>query len=298
MNEYQKLPNFAEANGNTPPPIPNPASQHANESMPETSNSNYVGIDSGLQKHTDFSSPDIPAVPGAVIEIRNLSKKYGSLLALDNVNLNLAAGRVIGLMGPNGCGKTTMLKILSGLMLDFTGEVAICGMRVSEKTKGLISFLPDAPALPAGMRISTAFDMYQDFFKDFEREKAKDLLGHFQIDVNSKFRELSKGNKEKLQVVMTMSRNARIYILDEPLSGVDPASRQVILDGIIRGYRPDALMLLSTHLIQDVEYVVDEAIFMQNGKIALHGNADEIRQRSGKSLDATFREMFACLVNW
>lgn len=229
-----------------------------------------------------------------VVHIRGLHKSYGSRPALDDVDLDLRAGRIVGLMGQNGCGKTTLMKVMAGLLSDYRGIVEICGLAPGLEAKRLLAFLPDSSMISPELTASDAINLFADFFDNFDREKALEMLRFFDLEEDLKVRRMSKGMAEKLQIALVMSRNARVYLLDEPISGVDPAARSVILDGVIRGFNEDSLMVISTHLIQDIESVVDEAVFMNSGKIALHRDADEIREVDGKSIDGLFREMFAC----
>ncbi|MDO5720904.1 MAG: ABC transporter ATP-binding protein [Actinomycetaceae bacterium] len=229
-----------------------------------------------------------------VVHVRGLYKSYGSRPALDGVDLDLQAGRIVGLMGQNGCGKTTLMKVMAGLLSDYRGTVQICGLAPGLEAKKLLAFLPDSSMISPELTASGAINLFADFFDGFDREKALEMLRFFDLEEDLKVRRMSKGMAEKLQIALVMSRNVRVYLLDEPISGVDPAARSVILDGVIRSFNEDSLMVISTHLIQDIESVVDEAVFMNSGKIALHRDADEIREVDGKSIDGLFREMFAC----
>ncbi|MDO5746619.1 MAG: ABC transporter ATP-binding protein [Actinomycetaceae bacterium] len=229
-----------------------------------------------------------------IVRINNLVKFYGSRPALQNLNLNLTDGKVVGLMGENGCGKTTLLKILAGIMCDYSGIVEIVGHKPGVESKQQVAFLPDESHLPDAITARSAIALYSDFFTDFDAHKALEMLNYFGLEPSQRYKEMSKGMREKLQIALTMARSAKVYLLDEPISGVDPASRSVIMDGIIKGFSQGALMLVSTHLIQDIETVVDEAVFMYHGQVVMHRQADEIRENEGKSLDRLFREMFAC----
>ena len=223
-----------------------------------------------------------------------LTKNYGSLRALDSVDLSIEPGRIVGLLGPNGSGKTTLIKIASRLLVPSAGKLEICGMEPSEKTKALVSYLPDRDYLPGWMKVSELVDMYGDFFADFDRERAQKMMDSLNLDGKMLLRKLSKGNKEKVQLILTMSRRAKLYLLDEPIAGVDPAARDYILDTILSNYDEEAVVLISTHLISDVEKVLDEAIFLKQGKVVLHKPVDDVRQETGMSLDGYFREVFKC----
>ena len=223
-----------------------------------------------------------------------LSKSYGSVRALDNIDLHLEEGRIIGLLGPNGSGKTTLIKLASRLLVPTEGEVRICGELPSPATKAMVSYLPDRNYLPDWMKAGELLDMYEDFFADFDRKRATDMMEALGIDLDMQLKKMSKGTKEKVQLILTMSRHAKLYLLDEPIAGVDPAARDFILRTIISNYDENATVLISTHLIADVESVLDEAIFLKEGKIVLHQSVDELRDTTGKSVDEYFREVFKC----
>ncbi len=223
-----------------------------------------------------------------------LCKYYGSVKALDHVDLHLEEGRIIGLLGPNGSGKTTLIKLASRLLVPTEGEVRICGELPSPVTKAMVSYLPDRNYLPDWMIARELLDMYEDFFTDFDRSRALDMLNALSIDLDMPLKKMSKGTKEKVQLILTMSRHAKLYLLDEPIAGVDPAARDFILRTIISNYDESATVLISTHLIADVESVLDEAIFLKEGKVVLHQNVDELRDSTGKSVDEYFREVFKC----
>lgn len=213
--------------------------------------------------------------------------------ALDAVNLQIESGRIIGLLGENGCGKTTLLKILAGLLTVTAGEVSIAGQRIGAKTKAVTSFLPDADFLEKSITPREAFAIYDDFFPDFELEKARSLLAFLGLEENWRYQSMSKGMREKLKLALVMSRRARLYLLDEPISGVDPAAREVLLNTILRGWNPDSTLIISTHLITDIEAVLDEAILMRHGQILMHRNVDELREEYDASLDQIFRKEYA-----
>lgn len=230
----------------------------------------------------------------AAFECVSLSKSFGSVRALENVNIQLQPGRVVGLLGPNGSGKTTLIKLANGLLTPSEGQILIYGQRPGPTTKALVSYLPDKLHLPEWMSAEQLINMYADFYADFDREKAGEMLARLDLSSRKKLSQMSKGTKEKVQLILTMSRKAKLYLLDEPIGGVDPATRDYILDTIIRNYDPDAVVMISTHLISDVENVLDEVIFVNQGKILLQSGVDEIREKHGKSVDALFREVFKC----
>ena len=225
-------------------------------------------------------------------ECRNLTKRYGKLTALDQVNLDLEAGRIVGLLGPNGSGKTTMIKLANRLLVPTEGEILIDGEKPGPATKQNIAYLPDKDYLPGWMRTGQLIDMFKDFYPDFREEKAREMLESLSIDPGLPIKKMSKGTKEKVQLIMTMSRDAKVYLLDEPIAGVDPAARDYILRTIISNYAEDSLVILSTHLISDIETVLDEAVFIRTGHIVLHRNVEELREETGMSVDGYFREVF------
>lgn len=230
------------------------------------------------------------AVPA--IEIKGVSKFYGSQIGLVNANLNLPSGGIVGLMGPNGCGKTTLMKFLAGVMQDYEGEVRLFGKTPGAETKAFTSYLPDSSLLADNLTPRSAIRQYQDFFTDFDSAKAYEMVDFFRLPADRKLSAMSKGMREKLQVALIMSRNARVYLLDEPISGVDPAARDVILRAVISRFNPQAVMLLSTHLISDVEPLVSTAVFMSAGQVFLTGDADQLRSTYQTSLDGLFRGMY------
>lgn len=229
-----------------------------------------------------------------ILETHNLTKKYGGTPALLNVNITLERGKIIGLLGPNGSGKTTLLKLINGLLCPTSGEIKIAGLTPGPDTKKIISYLPDKNYLADYMSVKQLFDFYETFFDDFDRTKATEMIARLGISERMKFKAMSKGTKEKVQLILTMSRKADLYCLDEPIGGVDPASRDYILETIIRNYSENASVIISTHLIADVESVLDDILFLQNGEIRLHSSVDDIREKEGKSVDALFREVFRC----
>ncbi len=223
---------------------------------------------------------------------KNLTKKYGSVLALDGVNITLESGKIVGLLGPNGSGKTTLIKILNGLLTPTEGRVLIDGELPGTETKRNVAYLPDNIYLNTWMTVKQIVDYFKDFYADFREELAYQMLERLDISPNRKLKSLSKGNKEKVCLILTMSRNAKLYVLDEPIAGVDPAARDYVISTIINNYNPDATVLISTHLIADIEQVLDEVVFIQNGKVLLQKTVDAIREENGKSVDELFREVF------
>lgn len=233
----------------------------------------------------------------SLLEIRDLCKHYsgaGDYLAVYHMNLSIPTGKIIGLLGPNGCGKTTLIKMITGLLAPTSGSIAIYGKAPCAATKNIISYLPERTYLQSNMKISEMVDYFTDFYEDFSAERAYAMLSDMGIDPQSKLKTLSKGTKEKVQLILVMSRNAKLYILDEPIAGVDPAARDYILKTIIQNYNPDSTIILSTHLISDIENVLDEVIFMKNGSLILHDSVDGVREKTGKSIDAYFREVYVC----
>ncbi|GHU41314.1 ABC transporter [Clostridia bacterium] len=230
----------------------------------------------------------------ALVECRNLTKNYGKKTALSDVNLRIEGGGLIGLLGPNGSGKTTLIKILTGLLTPTGGEVLIKGNPVGVESKKVISYLPDHTYLNDWMRVNDIIRYFADFYADFESERAYDMLSKLHITPTDKLKTMSKGTKEKVQLILVMSRRADLYILDEPIAGVDPAARDYILETIVGSHAEYASILLSTHLITDIEPILDDVIFLKDGVVNLAAPAEEIRRREGKSIDALFREVFRC----
>ena len=230
----------------------------------------------------------------AILECRGLTKSFGGIRALDNVELALQPGRIVGLLGPNGSGKTTLIKLANGLLTPTSGQILIDGQAPGVESKKIVSYLPERSCLGDWMKVSDLLDFFSDFYADFRRDTAQEMLSRLSIDPRQTFGHLSKGTREKVQLIMVMSRQAKLYLLDEPIGGVDPATRDYILHTIISNYNEDAAVLISTHLIADVEQVLDEVIFLQNGRILLQSAVDDIRENQGKSIDALFREVFKC----
>lgn len=223
-----------------------------------------------------------------------LTKQYGSKAALDNLNLTLPRGRIIGLLGPNGSGKTTLIKLINGLLAPTAGQLYINGNEPGPDTKKVVSYLPERTYFNSWMKVNDILDFFCDFYADFRRNRAEDMLQRLGIDPTARLSTMSKGTKEKVQLTMVMSRDADLYCLDEPIGGVDPAARDYILQTIISNYNENASVLISTHLISDIENVLDDVIFIQNGHIRLHTSVDAIREQEGKSVDTLFREVFRC----
>ena len=233
----------------------------------------------------------------AILTCEHLCKQYGATRALSDVSIGLPRGRIIGLLGPNGSGKTTLLKLLAGLLVPTSGSVRVAGLPVGRETKALVSFLPERTYLSPGMRVTECLDYFCDFYADFDRARAEQMLASLQVPLDARMRTLSKGTREKVQLVLVMARRAALYLLDEPIGGVDPATRDYILHTIISNYNPEAAVIISTHLIADVEPVLDDVIFLDHGHIALHESCEEIRETRGQSVDALFREVFKCWEN-
>ncbi|RCW16332.1 ABC transporter [Streptococcus gallolyticus] len=227
-----------------------------------------------------------------LLQLHHVTKKYKKHVAIDDVTLSLPAGKIIGLLGPNGSGKTTLIKLMNGLLHPTTGDIVIDGYRPSVETKKIVSYLPDTSYLRENMRIKDALTLFEDFYNDFSREKAEHLLEDLDLNPDEQLKNLSKGNKEKVQLILVMSRQAKLYILDEPIGGVDPAAREYILRTIINNYCEDASVVISTHLIADIEPILDEIVFLKEGKVILQGNTDDIREEYGKSIDSLFREKY------
>ena len=230
----------------------------------------------------------------AVLTCSALTKAYGPNKALDNFTAVFSGGRITGLLGPNGSGKTTLMKLAAGLLVPTGGSLRVCGQAPGPQTKARVAYLPERTYLPAGLRVREALELFCDFYADFSREKAVSMLADLKIQPGDKISAMSKGTREKVQLVLVMSRAAGLYLLDEPIGGVDPAARSLILDIILKNYNPEASILLSTHLIYDVERIFDHIILLGYGKVVLSGSVDDIRSSSGKSIDEVFREVFKC----
>lgn len=231
-----------------------------------------------------------------ILECRNITKAYKkNFPVLSDFNLDIPAGRIVGLLGPNGCGKSTLIKLIAGLLQPNDGYITVGGYPVGEKSKALISYLPERTYFNSGMRVDELVKYFKEFYDDFDTDRAFKLLSDLGINTEAHLKTLSKGTKEKVQLILVMSRNAKLYLLDEPIAGVDPAAREYILSTIVSNYNPEASIIITTHLITDVEQVLDDFVFLSfGGKILRYGNAEETRNESGKSLDQLFKEVFRC----
>ena len=230
----------------------------------------------------------------AILTCKGLSKRFGGTQALDQVDLSIEPGRIVGLLGPNGSGKTTLIKLANGLLTPSEGELRICGLFPGKESHACVSYLPERTAIPTWMSVTQLLDFYQDFYADFRRDAAEEMLSHLNIPSKQRIKQMSKGTREKVQLIMVMSRAAKLYLLDEPIGGVDPATRDYILSTIIGNYNPEAAVVISTHLISDVEKVLDEVIFINQGRMVLQASVDQIREEKGMSVDELFREVFKC----
>ena len=229
-----------------------------------------------------------------LLKITNVTKKYHHFKALNNVSMTLESGKIIGLLGPNGSGKTTLIKIINGLLKDYEGEVLVDGKNVGIDSRKIISYLPDENYFQDWMYIKDVLSIFSDLYEDFDKENCLTLMNRFKLDKGMKIKEMSKGMKEKFQLSLVMSRKAKLYILDEPIAGVDPAAREVILDVILNNYEEDALVLISTHLISDLETIFDDVVFLEDGEIVLHQSTEDLRLERKQSIDEAFREVFRC----
>ena len=229
-----------------------------------------------------------------MVEFNNVYKSYSSKEVLKGVNLNIPKGKIVGLLGPNGSGKTTMIKLMNNLLQADQGSIEIKGIKPSIETKKIVSYLPEKTYLNDWMKVKDILGFFKDFYADFDMEKADQMIESLKIDKNEKLKTMSKGTNEKVQLILVMSRNADLYILDEPIGGVDPAARSYILKTILANYNENSTLLIATHLISEIENICDDVIFISNGEIVLQGNVDEIREEKGKSIDTLFREEFKC----
>lgn len=229
-----------------------------------------------------------------LLKIGNVTKKYGRFKALDNVTLTLQSGKIVGLLGPNGSGKTTLIKIINGLLKDYQGNILVDGNPIGVESRKIISYLPDENYFQDWMYIKDVLNIFSDLYQDFQKDNCLELMKRFNLEPNMKIKSLSKGMKEKFQLCLVMSRKAKLYILDEPIAGVDPAAREVILDVILNNYDEDALVLISTHLISDLETIFDEVVFLKEGKVVLHQETEQLRHERKQSIDEAFREVFRC----
>lgn len=230
----------------------------------------------------------------SILECKGLSKRFGAVTALDGISFTIEPGRIVGLLGPNGSGKTTLIKLANGLLVPTAGELWINGRAPGKESHAMVSYLPERTSLPLWMTVKQLQDFYEDFYADFQRERSEEMLDRLEISAKQRMKHMSKGTREKVQLILAMSRRAKCYLLDEPIGGVDPAAREYILNTILTNYNEDALVVLSTHLIEDVEPVLDEAVFLKEGRVLAHRAVDEIRETEGKSVDAYFREVFKC----
>ncbi|MCM1288813.1 MAG: ABC transporter ATP-binding protein [Clostridium sp.] len=232
---------------------------------------------------------------GDLVQIEHVMKHYGiKKVIFQDLNLNIVSGKIIGLLGPNGSGKTTLIKLLAGLLSPAQGTILIDGKEIGPETKAIVSYLPERTYFNESLKVKNLVNLFKDFYADFDENRAYNMMGLLNIDPETVLKKLSKGNKEKVQLIMVMSRRAKLYLLDEPIAGVDPAARDYILNTILTNYDPNATIILSTHLIYDIEKILDEIIFLKNGEIVCHKGADELRQEKGMSVDEIFREVFRC----
>jgi len=229
-----------------------------------------------------------------LLEIKNLNKSFDKKEILKDVNISIPEGKIIGLLGKNGAGKTTLIKLINDLLTPTSGKILVNGKEVGVESKKIISYLPERTYLNKQMKVSEVIDYFSDFYENFDSDKAKKLLKDLDLDINQKLSKMSKGMQEKVQLVLVMSRNADLYILDEPLGGVDPATRDYILDTILSNFNENASVIISTHLISDIERILDEVIFIDKGKIVLQSDADKLRKKEKASIDEIFRRMFKC----
>ena len=242
----------------------------------------------------DTMTDPVPGARPALLALSHVNKNYGSKKVLDDLSFTIGRGGVIGLLGPNGSGKTTTIKLIAGLLVPNSGEILINGMAPSPATAAMISYLPERNFLPLGEKVSYLIDYFADFYRDFDRRKAYEMLGRLGVSEKERLKNLSKGTREKVQLILVMSRRAELYILDEPLGGVDPAARDYILDTILSNYSENGSILISTHLISDVERVLDDVIFMADGRAAFCASVRSIHEKHGKTVDELFREVYKC----
>lgn len=230
----------------------------------------------------------------SLVEFKNVNKNFGGKIALQNINLKIEKGKIYGLLGPNGSGKTTIIKLINDLLTQNSGEILINNKKPGIESKKIISYLPERTYLNMNIKVSELLSFFEDFYEDFDKNKAIELLKKLDINVNDKLKTMSKGTKEKVQLIVVMSRKADLYILDEPIGGVDPAGRDYILETILNNFNDGASIIISTHLIADIEKILDDVIFINKGKITLTGNAEDIRNKEKKTIDMVFREEFKC----
>lgn len=230
----------------------------------------------------------------ALLEVNHITKSYGNNIVLNDVTFSIPKGKIVGLLGPNGSGKTTLIKLINDLLKEDSGTIKVNGLDLGVETKKLISYLPDKNYLNNNMTVLELLNYFKDFYEDFRIDKAKELISKLDLDLNQKLKTMSKGTKEKVQLILVMSRKAKLYILDEPIGGIDPAARDYIINTILTNFSDDASLLISTHLISDLEKVLDEVIFLKNGKVVRSGSTDEIRKETKMSINDLFREEFKC----
>ena len=229
-----------------------------------------------------------------ILECKGLTKRFGAMTALDGVSFGIESGRIVGLLGPNGSGKTTLIKLANGLLVPTAGELWVGGRSPGKESHAMVSYLPERTSLPLWMTVKQLQDFYEDFYTDFDRKRSEEMLDRLEISPKQRMKQMSKGTREKVQLILAMSRAAKLYLLDEPIGGVDPATRDYILSTILNNYSRDATVILSTHLIGDIEPILDEAVFLKDGRVFAHRNAEELRETEGMSVDAYFREVFKC----
>ncbi|MBQ7104741.1 MAG: ABC transporter ATP-binding protein [Bacilli bacterium] len=229
-----------------------------------------------------------------LLEINGLNKSFDDKEILKDINLSISKGKIVGLLGKNGVGKTTLIKLINDLLTPTSGEILIKGQKIGVETKKIISYLPERTYLNKQMKVSEVISYFEDFYENFDSAKAKKLLKDLNLDINQKLSKMSKGMQEKVQLVLVMSRNADLYVLDEPLGGVDPATRDYILDTILSNFSENASVIISTHLISDIEKILDEVIFIDKGQVVLQSDADKLRKKEKSSIDEIFRRMFKC----
>ena len=253
-----------------------------------------TAVPSAETQPADTMTDPVPGARPALLALSHVNKNYGSKKVLDDLSFTIGRGGVIGLLGPNGSGKTTTIKLIAGLLVPNSGEILINGMAPSPATAAMISYLPERNFLPLGEKVSYLIDYFADFYRDFDRRKAYEMLGRLGVSEKERLKNLSKGTREKVQLILVMSRRAELYILDEPLGGVDPAARDYILDTILSNYSENGSILISTHLISDVERVLDDVIFMADGRAAFCASVRSIHEKHGKTVDELFREVYKC----
>ncbi len=230
----------------------------------------------------------------SLLECKNLTKRFGRKTALSDINLTIEPGHIVGLLGPNGSGKTTLIKLINGLLSPSEGSITFNNQPLDTESKAHISYLPDQTYLNMNQKVKDVIAFFKDFYEDFDESRAYDMLSKLNINPDDRLKTMSKGNKEKVQLILVMSRRAQLYVLDEPIAGVDPAARDYILNIILSNYEPEATILISTHLISDIENILDEVVFIQEGQLRLLSSVDDIRMKEGKSIDTLFKEVFKC----